>query len=240
MSRLTKRSKSGRIMACDMKYIIMCGGIYRTFQTPRQLTEIDGEPIVERTLRLLRECGIKDRDIAISSNDPAFERFGVRLLRHTNGFQVEANHQVTRGYWCDGFYPSADPVCYLLGDVVFSPEAIRAIVEYETDDIMFFGSKRPFADVYPKKHEEPFAFKVVNITHFQAACRAFRKLADSGKHWRVPIAWELWFIISGQDPAKDLRELTNDSYIGINDYTCDIDCPEDIKKIEEAMEAWRG
>ena len=222
-----------------MKYIVMCGGIYRTFRTPRQLTEINGETIVERTLRLLRECGIKDKDMAISSNDPIFERFGVRLLRHMNGFLVEADHKVARGYWCDGFYPTADPVCYLMGDVVFSPEAIKTIVEYDTDDIMFFGSKRPFSEVYPKKHEEPFAFKVANTTHFQEACRAFRKLADSGKHWRVPIAWELWFIISGQDPAKDLCELIDDSYIGINDYTCDIDSEKDIAKIKEAMEAWQ-
>jgi molybdopterin-guanine dinucleotide biosynthesis protein A len=67
-------------MACDMKYIIMCGGTYRTFQTPRQLTEIDGEPIIVRTLRLLREHGVDD--IAISSNDSVFEQFGVPVLRH--------------------------------------------------------------------------------------------------------------------------------------------------------------
>jgi len=221
-----------------LKYIVMCGGTYRTFQEPRQLVEIDGEPIVARTLRLLRECGIADKDLAISSNDSRFERFGVRLLRHMNGFCVEANYQCSHGYWCDGFYPMVEPVCYLMGDVVFSPEAIKTIVEYETDDIMFFGSKRPFSEVYPKHHEEPFAFKVVNTEHFNEACRACRRLADSGKHWRTPIAWELWFIISGQDPAKDLRELEHDSYVGINDYTCDIDSANDIKRIEEAMEAW--
>ena len=43
-----------------MKYIIMCGGIYKKWETPRQMLPINGEPIVARTIRLLRENGIKD------------------------------------------------------------------------------------------------------------------------------------------------------------------------------------
>ena len=41
-----------------MKYIIMCGGKYSNFQTPKQLIEINGERLVDRTIRLLRERGI--------------------------------------------------------------------------------------------------------------------------------------------------------------------------------------
>ena len=58
-----------------MKYIIMCGGTYKRWETPRQLTEIRGEPIVARTIRLLRENGVSD--IAISSNNPVFEQFSL-------------------------------------------------------------------------------------------------------------------------------------------------------------------
>ena len=47
-----------------MKYIIMCGGDYVKWETPRHLSIICGEEIVARTIRLLRENGIKD--IAIS------------------------------------------------------------------------------------------------------------------------------------------------------------------------------
>ena len=46
----------------------MCGGKYGPFaNNPRQLIKVNGEPVVARTIRLLREAGIKD--IAISSND---------------------------------------------------------------------------------------------------------------------------------------------------------------------------
>lgn len=216
-----------------MKYIIMCGANYEYWDKPRHLTKIKGEPVVARTIRLLREAGVSD--IAISANHPAFEQFGVPVLRHENHFNVTDNKTV-RGYWCEAFYPMDDPVCYLFGDVVFSPEAIRTIVEYNTDDVMLFGSKRPFARLYPKPHEEPFAFKVANTEHFHQAIEEEKRLADSGTHWRVPIAWELWFICCGQDPATDLRKLKDNKYVGINDYTCDIDTEADIEHFERIAE----
>lgn len=54
-----------------MKYIIMASGGYKEWEKPRHLLPVKGEPIIARTIRLLREAGIED--IAISSNDPAFE-----------------------------------------------------------------------------------------------------------------------------------------------------------------------
>ena len=58
-----------------MRYIIMCGGSYEHWPQPKQLTRINGEPIIERTIRLLRENGVED--IAISSNNDVFRQFGV-------------------------------------------------------------------------------------------------------------------------------------------------------------------
>ena len=51
-----------------MKYIILSDGSPGGFKTPRQLSEINGEPIIKRTIRLLKENGIisanyKDGDI---------------------------------------------------------------------------------------------------------------------------------------------------------------------------------
>ena len=129
-----------------MKYIIMCGGKYRNWQTPRQLLEVEGEPIVARTIRLLHEAGIED--IAISSNNPEwFNDFGVPVLVHDNSYDARGYND-SEGYWCDAFYPMDEPACYLFGDVIFSPEAIRMIVDYHTETIMLFGSKVPFAPEY--------------------------------------------------------------------------------------------
>lgn len=210
-----------------MKYIVMCGGEYPLFETPRQMIEVDGEPIVARTIRLLREQGVED--IAISSNNREFKKFGVPVLRHDNGYSATAFNHST-GYWCDCFYPAEEPACYILGDVVFSKEAIKTIVEYETDDIMLFGSKYPFADEYPKPYREPFAFKVANQKHLHEACDELKALDMLGVFKNKPIAWELWSIITGHSPNK-----INNSYVAINDYTCDIDYPYEIPLFEKLI-----
>ena len=202
-----------------MRYIIMCGGQYQKWKTPRQLLLYEGEPIVQRTIRLLRENGV--RDIAISSDNPAFEQFGVPVLKHENDFTVYRNNTCT-GSWYDGFYPTVLPVCYLFGDVIFSPEAIRTIVGTETDDIEFFASAPPFSPDYPKEWAEPFALKVNDTERLWNAIRRTKELKAQNRFHREPIMWELWQVLSG----SRLNHIDYGSYTVINDYTCDIDDPE--------------
>ena len=207
-----------------MKYIIMCGGRYEAWTTPRQLTPIHGEPVVARTIRLLKDAGITD--ISISSNDIRFEGFGVPVLHHENNFHGYAEG----GSWAEAFYPTDEPACYLMGDVVFSPEAIERIVMTATDDVAFFASAAPFHPLYIKNWVEPFAFKVVNQKHFREAIAYTIANEATGIFNRRPIAWELWQVIKGT-PLNLI--LTN--YVVINDYTCDIDKPADINRIERMM-----
>lgn len=206
------------------RYILMAGGHYAKWDTPRQLIEVQGEPIIARTIRLLRHEGVQD--ISISSDNPVFEQFGVPVLKHED-YYVARQYNDMDGYWCNCFYPTDDPVCYIFGDVIFSPEAIRTIVQYDTDDIMLFGSKPPFAPEYPKEYIEPFAFKVTDTEHLKAACSEVKRLDYKGLFNRKPIAWETWNVIHGGDP--NMIDYT--SYVGINDYTCDIDNPEEVDKV---------
>lgn len=207
-----------------MKYIIMCGGKYQEWETPRQLLKVNGEEIVARTIRLLYEEGITD--IAISTDNPAFDKFGVPILHHENNFCRYGAMQVS-GHWVDCFYPTNEPVCYILGDVVFSPEAIKTIVDTQTDDVEMFGSAKPFPPEYSKEWVENFAFKVVNQTHFQETIRLLKDISITC--WRPPIAWELWALLKGR--RIDIDDYKVD-YTVINDYTCDIDHPYEISKIE--------
>lgn len=207
----------------DFKYIIMCGGHYAAWNRPRQLIEVNGEPIVARTIRLLRNEGVED--ISISSNNLVFEQFGVPVLKHRNDYDARAYNDMD-GYWCNAFYPTDVPTCYIFGDVVFSPKAIRTIVDTPTNDIMLFGSKPPFAPEYPKIWIEPFAFKVADTEHLKRACEEVKRLDRLGKFNRKPIAWETWNVICGTDPNR-----INQSYVAINDYTCDVDKGSEITEV---------
>ena len=206
-----------------MKYILMCGGTYEKWQTPKHLSVVKGEPIVARTIRLLRESGVED--IAISSNDEVFEQFGVEVLRHDNPYTLPKDSDA-KTPWLDAFYPMNEPVCYIFGDVVFSPEAIRKIVNTQTDSIEFFASAKPLPKMYPKRWAEPFAFKVQDTKKFFDAIIEVVKLHTIHNAFnRQPIAWELWQVIKG----TQLNKICYDNYTVINDYTCDIDEPEDIE-----------
>lgn len=212
-----------------MKYIIMCGGNYQQWESPRQLLEVNNEKIVERTIRLLRENGIED--IAISSNDSIFEGFGVPVLTHFNSFTV-TKLRGAKGYWVDGFHKTDEPVCYLFGDVIYSPEAIKTIVETETDSVEFFASSPPFNQEYMKHHAEPFAFKVTDMKYFWDCVETVKVMADRNEFYRHPIAWELWQVIKNT-PVNDI-DYTN--YTAINDYTCDIDAKDDLEKFNSLVD----
>ena len=207
-----------------MRYIIMCGGQYDKWEQPKHITKINGEPNVARTIRMLRNCGIED--IAISSNHSIFEQFGVPVLKHNNNYRLGLEKDY--GHWVDGFYLMYDPCCYLFGDVVFSLDAIKTIIDTPTDSIEFFASAPPFSEEYSKAWAEPFAFKVVDHAAFSYAIELV-KMFDLHKAFRrKPVAWELWQVIK-QTPLN-LIDYTN--YTVINDYTCDIDNPEDLIVME--------
>lgn len=209
-----------------MKYIIMAGGQYKGWVKPRQLAEINGEPIIARTIRLLKENDVYN--IAISSNLEGLDGFGVPVLKHHNPYKTAEVGGGT-GYWVDGFYPTHCPVCYIMGDVVFSEDAIRTIVETETDGIEFFASAPPFDERYTKNWAEPFAFKVKDYQRFDLAISETIVLENRGYFARRAIAWELWQVIKG----TPLNVIDYTNYTVINDWTCDIDEPEDIEKMRE-------
>lgn len=209
-----------------MKYIIMCGGEYTAWEKPRQLQRIQGEPIVARTIRLLKDNGVED--IYISSNDPVFEEFAP-VIYHNNRYKADG--RTSNGFWTDCFFLTDEPVTYIFGDVVFSPRAIRTIVNKETDDIELFASAPPFAWNYIKPWAEPFALKVTDTGHLKRAIRQTEIFYKQKRFKRKPIMWELWQVIKGYP----FNEIYYNTYTAINDYTCDVDSPGDLLRIERSI-----
>ena len=212
-----------------MKYIIMCGGKYNDLEYPKWLSLVYGEKLIDRTIRLLKEKGIKD--IYLSGNSSYFRESykGCKLLEHENNFEIE-NGKKIKGYWLEAFYPSDEPVTYLYGDVYYSEEAIMKIVDIDTKGILMYGSKNIKENPYYfKEWEEPFAFKVKDQHHFRVAIEICKMLCDDNKTDREPISWELYRVLNNYDINT---HIIGDNYIAIDDYTTDIDSLEDIGKLE--------
>ena len=211
-----------------MKYIIMCGGVYKKFETPKHLSVINGERLVDRTIRLLKENGIKD--INISSNNPVFDECGVPRLEHKNDYVL--NLDGNTGYWLDAFYPSDEPVTYLYGDVYYSNECIKTIINTPTDDILFFASTIPCRPDYFKQWEEPFGFKVMNQERFKKGIEICKHKRDLGMTNREPVSWELYRVLNGID--INTHKITT-GFVAINDISTDIDNKEDIIQLEKII-----
>lgn len=234
-----------------MKYVIMCGGTYPKWRTPRQFSKIRGEVIIERTIRLLKENGITD--IAISTNDERFNNLGVKILKDPrNQFEQAGTdeNKISSHSWLNAYIPLKEPCCYLHGDVYFSDEAIKTIIDTKVKDTMFFCSPDR-VDVEEKcvmnpKGREPLAYKVVNQKIFRDAINDILQMIDNGEFKNAkckPIAWTLYRYLNGLDIGKNAQnygDLNNifkneGDYVIINDYTTDVDTEKDIAKIEKHL-----
>lgn len=215
-----------------MKYVILSDSDnVEPFKEPRQLSIVNGETLVGRTIRLLKENGIKD--ILITSHDPRFDDLGAtRYEPQYNSFKGKEK----KGYWLDAFPRELlnEPITFLLGDVYFSEDAIKTIVKKTTKSILFFCSDKTkgYSDKYIKHHDEPFGFKVVDHALFKEHIDKVKQMYDEGLTRRHPIAWELYRSINGID--VNTHKLTK-NYIAINDETCDVDCVGDIALLDDAI-----
>ena len=207
----------------------MCGGYYENFETHKALSIIDGEKLVERTIRLLRENGIEN--IYISANNDYFDYLGLPILKHENSYRYE-NGKI-HGYWVDAYYPYDKPCVYLHGDVYYSDNAIKKIVNYNACYNTFIGNEI----ARNKEHKnwgEPFGYIVVNQPAFKDGIRLVKEMQDSGYLERgYGISWELYRVLNGLDPNK--MYIYDNTYLSIDDETSDIDEPWQIKELDERV-----
>lgn len=206
-----------------MIYVIMCGGKYPHFSEHKALTEINGEPLIQRTVRLLKS--VTDEQIFITADDPKFSEYGI-ILPHENSYSHDGIKST--GYWLDAFYPYFLPgteVTYLMGDVYYTRRALNTIVNYRADQNTLFGTK------YNKPWEEPLAYMVVKYTEFMNGVEEVKKLGDEGKTYRHPIIWELYRYLNDIDVNTHI--LKPETYVNIPHGGMDVDYPHEIEKLRE-------
>lgn len=203
-----------------MQVIIMAGGKYKDFKKHKALSIVNEEPLIQRTIRLLKENNV--RNIYISSNDDNFKKYG-NVIHHNNEFEVE-NDKI-KGYWVDAYYPTLKPTIYLHGDVYYTEDAIKKILNLKPKVNTMIGNQYALNEEH-KKVGEPFGWIIVNQEDFRKAIDKTKQLYDEGKCERHPISWELYEVLNGYDINDFI--ITEDTYLAIYDETDDIDKPEQI------------
>ena len=201
--------------------IIMCGGVYNDFKQHKALSKIKGEVLVERTIRLLEENGVKDW--YISATDPAFDKY-KRILKHENTFK-DIDGKIT-GYWVDAYYPVDTPTIYLHGDVYYTDESIKKILNLNPTKNTFIGNEYALNDLHIKVGE-PFGWIIPNPKEFFNAIEKVKHLQDEGKVERgIAISWELYEVLNGYN-VNDFQ-IDKDTYL-VLDNVFDIDAPWQIE-----------
>ena len=230
-----------------MKYILMCGGNYKDqFDIPKPLLEINGEKLVERTIRLLKENSITD--IAISTDIEDYNCFGVEILKNTKQYIHDkfGNVKKSENAWLNAYYPLEVPTCYLAGDVYWTNDALKKIINTKVKETMFIcapgyddGRKHPSI-----KGKEPLGYKVEKQDIFRKAINEMLKEIDEGKFGYDPIAWNLYRKLN--NIKIDYNGLGNDifrtkgDFLVIDDLTTDIDCKKDIPNLERLIKIMEG
>ena len=192
-----------------MKYIIMADGKGTRWNNyhniPKHLIEIDGETLLARTVRLLRENDAR-ADIVITSHDPRYEVPGARR------YEPQNNHLEI-----DRFTEEliADDVCFLYGDTFYSESVIQKIADTPAEKLLFFGNERSIV-----------AIEVADGALFRQHVDRVRALFLAGKIEKC-IGWQVYQSFEGLPFGE--KTIAAD-YILIQDGTEDFNSPEDYNR----------
>lgn len=167
---------------------------------PKHLIEINGETLLGRTTRLLKEHNV---DYVITSSDERYKQYGKLIPQTYNDCEV------------DRFEDTEDKeICYLYGDVYYTDEAIKKIIETPAKDVLFFGS-----------WGEIFAVKVVDKKLFMKHKGIVKNLYMNNELNRC-IGWEVYRSINN---LPFFEHHIEERYCLIQDGTDDIDFPSDYE-----------
>lgn len=202
--------------------------------TTKHFAVFNGEPVINRTVRLLRENGVEREDIYIVSKDYRIEG--------ANNYHIVPNYEENAD--ADKFLSSTDlwskdeRTVIFYGDVYFSDSAMKQIVSYEGDDWRLFCRPTPstitgtpwgecFAiSIYPKDHE-----KTLSQLRRIAELHRTKAISRCG-------GWELARAMMGKPDNKIRHPHVTSSplYYIIDDETDDIDYPEDYDRLKKVVE----
>jgi CTP:phosphocholine cytidylyltransferase-like protein len=210
-----------------MRIIIAAGGKAERWKnyrnTPKHLLKIEGEVLLERTIRQFKKY--TDDIIIISHDDYIFE--GTRLEKPLEGDWYDFGKLYSSHHlWSD------DKTFIIYGDVYFTDEAVEKIMT--SDGEYKFFLRLSASKVTHKKYGEIFG-----ITFSGNMKDKIKKNIEEliEKKERGVGTWQLYYYMhkifnhntgSPGNTAQLKKTIEMGGYIEIDDWTDDFDVPEDL------------
>lgn len=195
-----------------MRFVIMADGKGTRWDNymgiPKHLAEVNGEPILGRTVRLLNEMTDGTAEVIVTSHDKRYEFEGSR--RHEpldNKLEID---RFTREL-------IADDTCFLYGDTYYTEEALSAIIDMEADDLLFFGNVKSIV-----------AVKIKDSAMFENHVDHVKQLFLEGKIKKC-VGWQVYQSVTGQDFAD--KAVPAEKFVLLAKETTDFNTPEEYREI---------
>lgn len=211
-------------MARDRIYFMFCAGDdsarWKNYLgVPKQFIQIDGERILNRAVRLIREYDPEAKVCIVSKTDK-FKVDDADLLI----VPAKDEHNFCMWRYLQVYDKWQGETVFVYGDVWYSEEAIKKIVSYE-GEFQYFG--RPGPSIITKKpYQEPFAIYVR-----KSYAETLRKqiLATMQLFYDKKIKectdWELYCYINNKPFIRPCE--VDVGFTTIDDFTEDFDRPVD-------------
>jgi hypothetical protein len=202
------------------RVILMCAGRAERWGNhrgvPKHLVVVDGEMILDRTLRLVRQR--TTAPVTIVAFNPAYSREGFERYEPGHGpvdFCDTDKFLSSRARWSE-----TGQTVILYGDVFFSEAGMGAILSY-TGPHRFFG-RREGSYFTGCKWRELFAlsFPAAEIPLIEENLQAVKGELLAGKLKRGG-GWEMY---------ERMHGTSGDHFTTIDDFKDDFDFPDDFEK----------
>lgn len=217
-----------------MRAIIICAGEAKRWGdylgVPKHLIQINNEPLLHRTVRLLRENGT-DEIYIVSKPDPRYWVPGTVQYKPELNYQSNADADKflsSKSLWSD-----TGRTVVFYGDVFFTDEAMTTICSYEGREWTLFCRPKG-SDYTGTPWGECFA-QSFYPEHLRAHEAALHRIARLYKRRLINRCggWEHYRAMIGLPDNKIRSKIMKENHVVINDFTDDFDYPEDYQRFIE-------
>ena len=191
-----------------MKYIIMADGKgtrWNNYQdVPKHLIKINGEVLLARTVRLLKEFD-ENSDVIVTSHDKRYEFDGsTRYEPLNNVLEIDRfTYELIE-----------NDICFLYGDTYYTEDTIKEIINSVPDDILFFGNQKSIV-----------AIKIKDAKLFKKHIDNVKKLYLSNKITNCK-GWQVYQSFQNLDFDK---KVIKNKFILVDNETIDYNTPDDYE-----------
>jgi len=200
--------------------------------TNKHFVEIDGEPLIHRTIRLIRKYG-DNPDIHMLARSDDYRLMDVIFhkiepdMSYADLGKIIQSQEIWKQY---------NEVTILYGDVFFTEKAMETICNNQKSPA-FFG-RLDKSEITGKEYGEIFGL-YIQLKDYDLIVEKAMAAVDKyfSEEWGRACTWELYKEIEGQPYRIEQDKQPGESFVLIDDFTDDFDFPEDF---DRWMERWRA